>query len=322
VTDKKLSEPFTESTYIEFMQSHSNWGRWGAEDQMGTLNLITNEKVREAAGLIQSGERVSCSRLIEWAPKPSSGEAPIPPLHFMLRSGENAPPNANYSAYDWIGFPLHGLYLTHLDAHSHVFWDQKMYNGRSSSVVMNDIGAKAGSVELAMEGMSSRGVLLDVARARGLQWLEDDDAVSAQDLESAEKLAGTQVEPGDIVFVRTGYGGQRRDAPTQSASTWSASKTKQVGLAPECASWLWDRSPAVLASDSGTDSLPSKWKSFRSPIHAFVVVNMGMWIVDGCDLERLSERAQETSRYSFFTTIAPLRLKHSTGSPVNPIAIF
>jgi hypothetical protein len=322
-TDLTLDdEKFTEDSYVQFMNAHSNWGRWGDADERGTLNLITGEKTVSAAALIQTGQSVSCARRIEWAPKPPQGEAPIPPIHFMLRSGEMAPPGTNYSAYDWVGMPLHGLYITHLDAHSHCFWDRQGYNGVPSSAVKTDIGATKLGVDNAGDGMATRGVLLDIPAVRGVASLEDGDQVTVADLLAAEELAGTQVEAGDVAYVRTGYAGRRGTAPTDIEGTWTAQSTRLVGLSPESARWLWDRSPAVLATDSGTDKLPSPYKVFRSPIHAFTIVFMGMWILDGCDLEAVSERAAAEQRYSFFTTLAPLKLKNSTGSPLNPIAIF
>lgn len=301
----------TEEEVIAYLDTMSNWGRWGADDELGALNLIGPEKVREATQLVHEGLTVSCSRVIEWAPKPTMPEAAIPPVHFMQRSGESAAAEAMDSAYDWAGLPLHGLYVTHIDAFSHVFWKGRMYNGRPASDVVGDRGARSGSIDLANRGIATRGVLLDIPRVRGTKWLEDGDGVDGEDLEAAERLAGVEVQPGDAMFVRTGYGARR-----------PGSSPDMPGLNADSLEFIHARQPAVIATDTGTDAHPSGYASMPGPVHCVCMVAMGIWLIDACDLEPLSLTTQELARSEFMAVVNPLRLKNSTGSPVNPLAIF
>jgi kynurenine formamidase len=306
-----VAAPVPEDVVISWFESMSNWGRWGAEDELGALNLVTPEKVRAATALVELGERISCARVIDWAPRPPATEAAIQPVHFMQRAGEAAKSEELDSAYDWAGLPLHGLYVTHLDAFSHMFWRARMYNGGPAASVVADRGARAGGVDLAALGAITRGVLLDVPMARGVEWLEDGEGADAADLERAEALTGTRVEPGDLVFVRTGYGARRPGGTPHLP-----------GLAADSLRFLHARQPAILATDSGTDAYPSPYASLHAPVHGVAMVAMGIWIIDNCDLEALAARAAELGRWNFMVTVAPLRLKNSTGCPVNPIAVF
>ena len=296
---------------VAYFETMSNWGRWGSDDKLGALNLITNEKVASAAHLVELGILVPCGRVIEFAPRPTSSEAPVPPVHFMQKSGESAPSVGMGNSYDWAGLPLHGLYLTHLDAPSHLFWDGSMYNGVPANHVTTERGALAGAVDLAGSGIVSRGVLLDVPRARGVAWLDDGDAVTSQDLIAAEKLSGTEVAPGDILLVRTGYGARRPSI-----------RSDLPGLTAECLPFIRDREPAIVGTDCGTDAVPSGYDQLQSPVHAVCLVAMGVWVIDNCELELLSRTAESLGRSHFFISIAPLRLKSSTGSPVNPIVVY
>jgi kynurenine formamidase len=304
---------------VRYLQEYSNWGRWGDDDQLGTLNLITPEARVRAAGLVREGFTVPCGRTIEFAPKPRAAEAPVPPLHFMQASGEEAPAEGQGVAYDWVGLPLHGLYLTHLDAHGHLFWDGKMYNGVPASTVRADRGAVRGGIDNAGEGIFTRGVLLDAASARGLDWLEQDVAVTAADLEAAETQAGVRAGRGDAVLVRTGYGARRLQTDPGRGLP---------GLGPDCLEWIHDRAPAVIGTDTGTDPTPAGEGAqhhhglVASPIHVVALVAMGMWIIDGCELEALVAACRRLGRWEFLFVTAPLRLKNSTGSPINPLAVF
>jgi kynurenine formamidase len=307
----------TEDTVIGYLDSMSNWGRWGEDDQKGTLNLLTEDKICAAAGLVTVGRSVSLSRLVEFAPKANSHEAAIPPIHFMGQSGDSALEDAMGEAYDWAGFPLHGHYVTHLDSHSHLFYNRATYNGTSAAHVVTDRGALKSGVDLASHGIVSRGVLLDVPRARGTRWLEGSDAVTPADLEAAERQGGLQCESGDVVLVRTGYGARR------GAADGSGAEKGLPGLAPECLPWIRERDIAVIGTDTGTDQSPARFRGrVRAPVHLVCIVAMGMWIIDNCDLESVAEICADLGRSSFLFSAAPLRLKNSTGSPFNPLAIF
>ena len=259
--------PNTEDTVTEYLNSMSHWGEWGPDDQRGALNLIGPAKVLAACRSVDatvSGSAVG--RLLQFALNPTPSEAPVPPVHFMRRAGEAAPAKGMASASDWAGLPLHGLYITHLDAPSHIFWNGSMYNGRPAVAVTTDRGALVGSVDQAAEGIITRGVLLDVPAVRDVDWLEDGEGVFETDLLAAEARAGLHVEPGDVLLVRTGYGKRR---PTAGAAL--------PGLTVDSLPFINDRRPAVLGTDSGTDrdSL-SGYQSLEAPVHAVCIVAMGM----------------------------------------------
>src|SRR5258708_17624044 len=188
---------------ISYFEKVSNWGRWGKEDQRGTLNFITAEKQVRAARLVQRGRAVSCSRTISprWAP-----ENPRPLTHVMMASGEDAPKKGMGFANEWIGMKFHGYYYTHLDSLAHVFWNGMMYNGRPSTNITLSEGGKDGSVEWASGGIVSRGVLLDIPRLQNKERLEPGEAVTPEHLNACEKSEGLTVGSGDILVLRNGRG--------------------------------------------------------------------------------------------------------------------
>jgi kynurenine formamidase len=315
------TEP-TEDEVLEYIRTLSNGGRWGSDDVLGALNFLTPEKVKAAAGLVDEGSIVSCSRIVEWAPKPPLHEAAVPPIHFMQKAGEGSDHSGGGSAYDWMGVPLHGLHITHLDAMSHIFWNGKMHNGMDAQKVRMDRGATAGGIDdVASRGIVTRGVLLDIPRARGVDWLAGNEGVAAADLVAAERLAGVEVESGDFLLVRTGYGAHRKaDLGVGSTPSGGHYTVGMPGLLASCLPWLHERSVAVLATDTGSDVMPSTY-SF-TPVHTVAMVAMGVWILDACDLEHLGEVCEAKGRRHFMITCSPLRLKNATGSPVNPLAVF
>src|SRR4051794_15807124 len=206
-------DTLSEEEWLALFDSLSNWGRWGPDDQRGTLNLITPAKTAAAAALVREGRTVPCGRRVEFGDRVSVFESADAPLHFMASTGARLNADGAGGGLDWVGFPIHGLHLTHLDAPSHQFWNASMYNGHAATTVTAEAGARVGSIELAGEGIVSRGVLLDVARTLGRNPLPEGYAISTADLQAAAGAAGVQPEPGDVVLVRTGYGGQRRGSP-------------------------------------------------------------------------------------------------------------
>src|SRR3984893_4345473 len=172
----------------------SNWGRWGADDERGTLNLITPEHRVRAAGLVREGVTVSCAHPVNTV---GSNENSSPAMHFMVRAGDVADGKTVTSIADHLAISPHGVAHSHLDALCHFFWQGKIYNGRPISTVTST-GARANAITIGQDGIVSRGFLLDIPRLLGKDWLEPDQAVTVADLEAAEKTAGLEVESGDI----------------------------------------------------------------------------------------------------------------------------
>lgn len=309
----------SEAQVLDWMSSLSNWGRWGDEDQLGCLNLITDEKRAKAASLIQDGATVSCARPIVTDMTP---DVTYQVQRYMVDSGEGrdtdtpARRRTRRGAAEFIGMVFHGQTITHIDALAHYSWEGKMYNGKPASLITSRQGAQTHSIIPAGNGIVSRGVLLDITRVRDVSWLAPDDPVMPEDLEAAEKLEGVQVEPGDILLVRTGsYRGRLEEGPVPNTEPATACQVA-------CAPWFRERSVAMLGTDTSNDVRPSQYADVVSPLHIMCLVTMGLWLIDNANLEELAEACLQRKRYEFMLAMGPLKLHNVTGSPVNPIAMF
>lgn len=300
----------------EIFESVKSWGRWGDDDQAGALNLITDEVRRRAAAAVRHGRAVSCSRNLPVDPAPDN---PHPALHMMVAGGDDClvPEIGLESTSDFVGIAFHGMASSHLDALCHVLRNGQMYNGYPASQVKST-GAKKNSVMCAKDGIVSRGVLLDVPRTLGVDWLEPGQIIDPDQLDAAEKASGTTVQEGDIVLVSTG-----RDVRRAKYGAWSPFDPGVAGLHPECVPWLHERRIAVLGCDGISDVIPlPEIEGWGMPIHECTLVGMGVHLLDNLELRALSEACAELEQWDFQLTVAPLRIEEATGSPVNPIALL
>ena len=309
---------------IGYFDSLSNWGRWGAEDQLGTLNLVTPERRRSAAALIREGETVSCSKLIPHAPAALAGGNPIID---MVQSGERyalgdtpPPPGApGVRPLQWAGerltFAFHGRVFTHIDGLAHVFWDGKMYNGRSAGLVKTSAGAVVQSSDVMRGGIFTRGVLLDVPRVKGVDFLDPADHVMPEDLEACEQAQGVRVGPGDVVLLRTGF-------QVQVDRLGGAEPEAHSGYQAGCLPWLRERDVAVIGSDVIQDARPVEYPLTPLPVHQVALVALGLRLIDNAALEPLAAACAQRGRWEFAFSLNPLRIQNGTGSPANPIALF
>lgn len=318
----------SEAEWEAYFTTLSNWGRWGPEDQRGTLNLIGPSKVAGAAALVTEGRHVPCGRQVEFGSPVSVYEAEDRPLHFVTSTGARLNADGAGGGLDWVGFGIHGLYMTHLDAPSHQFWNGTMYNGHRASTLTAEHGARAGSIELAGGGIVTRGVLLDVADLLGVEALAEGHGISTEELDGAASATNVTPEPGDVVLVRTGYGAQRRryreHVPTVATAAWSDDRSTLPhlpGLDPSTLPWFRAHDVAVVGTDTGTECRPSSQR-WLAPFHVVAMCAMGMWVLDNFELEELASTCRGLGRSAFMLVVAPIRFKGTTGSPVNPIAIF
>ena len=292
------------------MKELSNWGRWGKDDQMGTVNLITPAKRKQAVALVREGQCVSLARETD---KEKAVDNPSPFSQSMSATGAN--PVAGQFSVDTYSVLYHGYAHTHMDALCHMFYHGKMYNGFSQ----NEVG-KQGAEKLAVTAfrnrIMSRAILMDIPRLRGLKYLEPSTPIYPEDLETWEKKAGVKVSSGDIVFIRTGRWSRRTEK-----GPWDAS-VKSAGLYASCAKWLRGRDVAVVGSDAATDVMPSGVDGVGQPMHQLLLIAMGTPIFDNCDLEAVSAACQDRNRWEFLVTAAPIPVRGGTGSPLNPIATF
>jgi kynurenine formamidase len=288
------------------MTELSNWGRWGKDDQLGTLNLITPAKRKQAIALVKEGYPISLSHN-ELTEKVADNPSPFMHTMIMPKAGSTV----GY-VMDNYAVSYHGLAHTHLDALCHGFYEGKSYNGFPESEVTEQ-GCIHDSILVAKKGIMTRGILMDIAALKGVDYLEPGTPIYPEDLDAWEKKAGVKVGPGDVIFIRTGRWARRAEkGPTN----------KYAGLHASCAKWLHDRGVAILGSDDAQDVSPSQVEGVGLPIHQLALVAMGLYIFDNVDLEELSKEAAKRKRWEFLLTAAPMAIEGGTGSPLNPIATY
>jgi kynurenine formamidase len=311
----------------ELARRHSNWGRWGPEDERGTLNLVTESDVVAASALVRGG-RVHSLALPYDQDGPQNGAfGRFNPIRTMTRDGADALAGTAVrdfyggvdrhfrSADDIVVMPLQCG--TQWDALAHVIHDDQIWNGHGAAQVTS-WGARKGDVRQAAGGMVGRGVLLDVPRALGVDWLEPGTAIGAEELARAEAQAGTTVGRGDFVLVRTGALAQVR-----AEGTWGTyAGGTAAGLGLGSVDWVAERDIAALATDTwGMEVRPNETPDVMQPLHLIFVVHMGLWIGEIFDLESLAQDCAADGRYAFLFCGPPLPFTGAVGSPLNPVAI-
>lgn len=301
-------ERLSRGEVIAFEHSLSNWGRWGEDDEIGTLNFISDEQRTRAARLVTSGAVVSLAMPL---PTKQLGNAAV--FHHMLNTGGD--PRALYSA-DFIGIAPHGSAITHVDALCHIFIRDKMYNGFARSEVTSH-GANRNSIEGTIGRMVGRGVLLDIPAVRGVAKLPPGSPIYPEELEEAERRAGLRVSRGDLLFIRTG-----RLHPAEPADGAESASGSLAGLHASCLPFLYEREVAVLGSDGINEVSPSGIERILTPVHLIALASIGMTFIDNCDLEALARTATALGRWEFMAVVSPLAIPGGTGCPVNPLALF
>ncbi|MFB7289492.1 cyclase family protein [Actinacidiphila glaucinigra] len=294
----------------------NNWGRWGEADETGTLNLITDEVVRAAARTVHSGRRVPLALPLQ-QDGVQTGMIPgrVNPLRTMVMlNHEMFGPGTVATSDDIVTMGLQAA--THWDALTHVSHSGRIYNGRPAGTVTAHGGAAFSGIEK-IATLLSRGVLLDVARARGTDRLPGDHAVTPDDLAAAEELARTTVRAGDIVLVRTG---QMRVC---LAGDKHAYAFPSPGLSVRTPEWFHARDVAAVANDTLTfEIFPPEIEDLWLAVHALDLVEMGMPQGQNWNLEALSEACAEEGRYEFLLDATPQPFVGGVGSPVAPVAVL
>jgi kynurenine formamidase len=299
----------TKADFDRSMRELSNWGRWGKDDQLGAVNLITAEKRKQAVALVTEGASISMSHDAETI---KAADNPSPFVHTMVKTGLDS----DDFAADVYQVNFHGSAHTHLDALGHFFYQGKMYNGYPKELITKS-GAAKDSILNMKNGLMTRGILMDIAALKGVEYLEPGTAIYPEDLDAWVKKAGIQVSSGDAIFIRTGRWARRK-----AKGPWPVEQGL-AGLHASCARWLHDHNVAILGSDAASDVSPSQIEGVpATAVHMLAIVAMGIPIFDNCDLEALSQAAARRNRYAFLLTAAPLAVPGGTGSPINPIATF
>ena len=298
----------TVEEYRAYRERFSNWGRWGQEDQLGTLNFITDETRRSAAALVREGRSVSLARPLATAQVLSGHRNPTPADHRMNIGA--------MGCSDYVGVSYHGFANTHIDALCHIFTeDGRIYNGRPTSDVSND-GAKANSVDVWRHGIVTRGVLYDVPRHRGSDYVSLEEPVHSWELADIAGGEGITPRAGDAVLVRLG-----------SDAFWVANPSHEPvwagpGVHASALEFLYEHDAALLGWDLMEAAGQDAYQAPALPIHSIAIPYMGLPLLDNADFESLAAACASLGRWEFQLVIAPLVVIGGTGSPVNPVAVL
>jgi kynurenine formamidase len=290
----------------QWMSELSNWGRWGKDDQRGTLNLMTPNVRREALKLAREGVSISLAHTIEKDPAPDNPR----PL------GQQMTLDTAGHAMDLYTIWYHGSVITHIDSLCHYSFQGKIYNGFDRSNIKEGPGCPQNGVENQKNGIMTRGILVDMPLMKNVPYLEPGTAITAADLEAWEKFAGLKIHSGDALFLRTGRWAQRAQK-----GAWNVA-ANAAGFHASVLPWLKQRDVALLGNDGVTDVQPSGVQGSPRPIHQVAIVAMGLPLVDVMDLEAVAKEAASRKRWEFLLTAAPVPVLGGTGFPLNPIATF
>ena len=318
-----MAKPVTKQAVYEAADKLKNWGRWGPDDQLGTLNHIRPDDIIAAAGLIKTGTVFALGIPLERT-GPQSGlfGGRWNPIHTMLATGTDAAAGSQDQPYPFLRYADDAINMpcqasTQWDALCHVFFEDKMYNGYDAKVV-DAKGAKKLGIEHMRDKMVGRGVLLDVARFNGLDSLPDGYAIKSTELDACAAAQGVKVRKGDFVIVRTGH--QERCLTKKDWTGYAGGSSP--GFAFETAYWLKERDVAAICSDTwGCEVRPNETDEANQPWHWVVIPALGISMGEIFYVKELAEDCAADKVYEFFFCAPPLHLPGGAGSPINPQAI-
>jgi kynurenine formamidase len=310
--------PVSLAGFDKMFEAVKNWGKWGPDDERGTMNYITPDKIAAAGKLVKSGRTVSMAIPINKAAGPDN---PNPAVHLMSLMHDLPVSKSGLSfGMCFLGMASHGDCHTHVDALNHVAYKGKLYNNKPAELLTSR-GSDWGSITAYANGIVGRGVLLDAARHRGVDWLEPGEAVDRKELESIEKKQGVRLGEGDILVFRTGHHA-RRLALGAWNNEYPPNGTGKAGLHIDTVPLMHERKIAAFLPDGDGETVPSNVEEMPYPIHPLQLTAMGMCVSDSLNLEDVAKACVEEGRWEFLVVGLPLRLPGATGTPWNPIAIF
>jgi kynurenine formamidase len=295
--------PRNAAEFDELFHKVSNWGRWGKDDQLGSANLVTVAKRKQAVALVKNGVTVSLAHNV-LTEKAEDNANPFE--HTMLRG----------FSMDRYAVSYHGYAHSHIDALCHILYKDQTYNGYPRADVNTEKGCTKLGIDNLKNGIVTRGILLDIPRLRGVEYLEPGTALYVEDLEAWEKKAGVKISSGDAILVRTG-----RWARRAKLGPWNVGQGA-AGLHASVAPWVKERGVAFVGGDAAQDVVPSLVEGITLPVHTLFITAMGINLLDNQDLEALGETAARLNRWEFMLTIAPVPVTGGTGFPLNAIAMF
>lgn len=309
--------PLTSEEYVAYSKKFCNWGRWGQDDQFGTLNFITETSRKKAFGLVKTGTTISCGRPLDTV---AADDNPSPVQYEMkMNKPENGRPWTEGTitvALDYIYSCLHGYIPTHIDALSHVHTNtRQMYNGRPISDI-RPTGSLSDSIDSWMDGIISRGVYLDIPALRNERCVVPDKPVQGWELEDYAEKYDVDLHPGDIILIDCGREKYYADQPGASRKAG-----EKPGLDPSVLEFFHKYQAAVLGSDFDEAKFSTVYNC-TIPLHAIANPYMGLPTCWNLDLNRVREKCAELKRHDFLFIINPLIIPGGTASLVNPVAVF
>jgi hypothetical protein len=302
----------------EWEKTLSNWGRWGKDDERGSLNLITPQKTQQAAKLVKDGVTVSLAHFADLEKAVDNfnfGET----KHEMYRNPQTG--RIGF-ALDIISFGIHDGTNSHLDALCHYALRQNgfavVFNGHPQD--LDEKGCKANGMDRMGPGIVTRGILVDIPLMRGVEYLEPGTPIYPSDLEAWEKFAHVKIGSGDVLLVRTG-----RWARRAKIGPWNTGR-EAAGLHASVMPWLHQRDISLLGGDAVNDVQPSgitgTGEAAGRPIHTLAIAVLGVPLVDNAYLEDVAKEAAKRKRWEFLTTVQFTRIPGGTATPFNALAIF
>jgi kynurenine formamidase len=301
----------------------TNWGKWGADDEVGALNYLTADEVMRGVRHIQKGEVFTLQRLIG-DPKGDPvwpGRTPAERTQILDESNwdsDGAPqfPGGLHYADDKINAFLQGS--TQYDALGHLWYDGKIWNGYDARTTVGGL-SKASVVPIAERGVVGRGILLDIARWRGKNTLDKGETFTHEDLMACAEAQGTKIEKRDILILRTNFLQLFHD---QGDAFYEGFNEPGLVYSPELVQWFQDMEIPNLATDTIANEVTyDPNNGVALPLHCALMRNLGVTLTEICDLEKLAASCAEDGQYTFFYAAAPLKVSLAAGSPVNPMVI-
>jgi kynurenine formamidase len=302
--DKAVTRaPANAEQFDAMFQQIKNWGRWGADDQLGTVNLITPAKRKAALKLAKDGVTVS----LVHNPLTDKSEDNASPFEHTMNTGFTT---------DTYRVSYHGYSHSHLDALCHILYKDQTYNGYARAEVNTAKGCTRLGIDNLKQGIITRGVLIDIPRLKGVQYLEPGTAIYPADVEAWEKMAKVKIAEGDAILLRTG-----RWARRAAVGPWPVGRNA-AGFHASIAPWIKARGVAIVGSDAASEVTPTLVAGVSLPVHTLLITALGINILDNQDLEQLAATAAKLKRWEFMITINPMPITGGTGSPLNTIATF
>jgi kynurenine formamidase len=299
----KARSPIDAEEFDRLFQQVMNWGRWGADDQLGSVNLITAEKRKQALSLAKTGQTVS----LVHNPLTDKADDNASPFEHTMGVGFTT---------DTYKVQYHGYSHSHMDALCHILYKDRTYNGYARAVVNTEKGCTKLGIENLKQGLITRAILIDIPRLKGVPYLEPGTAIYQEDVEAWEKMAGVKIQSGDAILLRTG-----RWARREKVGPWAVGRSA-AGFHASIIPFIKARGVAIVGSDAAAEVAPTMVAGVNLPMHTLLITALGINILDNQDLETLADVAAKLKRWEFMITINPMPITGGTGSPMNTLATF